>query len=181
MISERNDEGLAEVHVDVYDAIAQKGLSVSTSRKGLLSDEKPITDTPKGKLPIVPSRLRLPRCSFGRQLVSPSAKIQQIAVEKDEISRSVPSFTSQGFGERLNGILARKIDWNSLWNMCKQWIKNPLNMVLFLWIICVAVSGAILFLVMTGMLNNVLPNKSQKDAWFEVEAEGHLQTPENIL
>lgn len=62
----------------------------------------------------------------------------------------------------------KKIDWSSLWKKSKEWIKQPLNMVLFLWIICVAVSGAILFMVLTGMLNNALPKKSQRDAWFEV-------------
>ncbi|KAG2262633.1 hypothetical protein Bca52824_069712 [Brassica carinata] len=41
-------------------------------------------------------------------------------------------------------------------------------MALFLWILVVAVSGAILFMVMTGMLNAVLPKKSQRDVWFEV-------------
>ncbi|KAL0401125.1 UNVERIFIED_CONTAM: hypothetical protein Slati_4142400 [Sesamum latifolium] len=43
-----------------------------------------------------------------------------------------------------------------------------MNLALFIWITCVAVSGAILFMVMTGMLNHALPKKSQRDAWFEV-------------
>lgn len=43
-----------------------------------------------------------------------------------------------------------------------------MNMALFVWTTCVAVSGAILFLVMTGMLNKAIPKKSQRDAWFEV-------------
>ncbi|KAI3508443.1 hypothetical protein L1887_23451 [Cichorium endivia] len=34
--------------------------------------------------------------------------------------------------------------------MAKEWLSNPTNMVLFIWIICVAVSGAILFLVTTA-------------------------------
>ncbi|KAK1317850.1 hypothetical protein QJS10_CPA05g01471 [Acorus calamus] len=50
----------------------------------------------------------------------------------------------------------------------KVWIRNPINMALLVWITCVAVSGALLFLVMTGMLNNVPPKKSERDAWFEV-------------
>ncbi|XP_071732734.1 uncharacterized protein [Rutidosis leptorrhynchoides] len=63
---------------------------------------------------------------------------------------------------------SRKVNWGSLKNMAKQWIKNPMNMVLLIWIICVTISGAILFLVMTGMLNHALPKKSQREAWFEV-------------
>ncbi|KAJ4805080.1 Protein PLANT CADMIUM RESISTANCE 8 [Rhynchospora pubera] len=62
----------------------------------------------------------------------------------------------------------KKIDWNSLWKKAKVWIKEPLNMVLFLWIVCVGISGAILFMVMTGMLNSALPKKSERDTWFEV-------------
>ncbi|VAH86765.1 unnamed protein product [Triticum turgidum subsp. durum] len=43
-----------------------------------------------------------------------------------------------------------------------------MNMALFVWIVAVGISGAILFMVMTGMLNAVLRTKSQKDTWFEV-------------
>ncbi|GJN07218.1 hypothetical protein PR202_ga25031 [Eleusine coracana subsp. coracana] len=62
----------------------------------------------------------------------------------------------------------KKMDWGSLWDKSKDWIKNPLNMALLVWIIAVGVSGAILFMVMTGMLNRALPNKPQRDTWFEV-------------
>ena len=62
----------------------------------------------------------------------------------------------------------RKIDWGSLWDKAKEWIRNPMNMALLVWIVAVGVSGAILFMVMTGMLNRVLPTKSQRDTWFEV-------------
>ncbi|KAJ0266355.1 Uncharacterized protein HA466_0003760 [Hirschfeldia incana] len=62
----------------------------------------------------------------------------------------------------------REIKWASLFKTGKQWLRNPLNMALFLWILVVAVSGAILFMVMTGMLNTLLPKKSQRDVWFEV-------------
>ncbi|XP_048566646.1 uncharacterized protein LOC125546424 [Triticum urartu] len=62
----------------------------------------------------------------------------------------------------------RKIKWGPLWDKSKEWIKNPMNMALFVWIVAVGVSGAILFMVMTGMLNAVLRTKSHKDTWFEV-------------
>ncbi|CAN0927972.1 hypothetical protein LINGRAHAP2_LOCUS36205 [Linum grandiflorum] len=53
--------------------------------------------------------------------------------------------------------------------MFKTWLtKSPLNMVLLLWIVCVKISGALLFFVMTGMLNRAIPRKSQRDVWFEV-------------
>ncbi|XP_028778810.1 uncharacterized protein LOC114753145 isoform X2 [Neltuma alba] len=87
--------------------------------------------------------------------------------ESSQISQSVPSGTYH-LGKRFSGVFTQKLDWSSLKNMFKEWIRNPMNMALFGWIICVAVSGAILFLVMTGMLNSVLPKKSQRNTWFEI-------------
>lgn len=164
MVSNGSLGDYPEVHIDVHEHSAEKVLSVSTSRKKLLSDEE------KPKTPIIPTRLSLPIRTFSPKLasLSPSAKFKQIAEQKDEISRTIPSSTtSQGLKEHLNGALVQKIECSSLWNMIKEWIKNPLNMVLFLWVVSVATSGAILFMVMTGMLNRLL-TKPQKDAWFEV-------------
>lgn len=48
------------------------------------------------------------------------------------------------------------------------WLSKPKNVVLLLWLIAVAVSGAILFMVMVGMLNKAIPSKRQRDVWFEV-------------
>ncbi|KAJ4883446.1 PLAC8 family protein [Raphanus sativus] len=76
----------------------------------------------------------------------------------EEVSRSPNNFRAK----------IKEIKWASLAKTGKQWLRNPLNMALFLWILVVAVSGAILFMVMTGMLNALLPNKSQRDVWFEV-------------
>ncbi|KAG6491577.1 hypothetical protein ZIOFF_046509 [Zingiber officinale] len=97
---------------------------------------------------------------------SPSAKFRQFAYERDEFSRSVISEQSPTQQSRV--FLVRRIDWASLWSMCKEWFRDPMNIALFIWISIVAISGAILFMVMTGMLNSALPNKSQRDAWFEV-------------
>lgn len=99
---------------------------------------------------------------FG-MLNSSSIRIQQIADERDKFSRTIPSRTSSAYR-----FFSRKLDWGSLKNMAKQWIRDPMNMVLLLWILCVTISGAILFLVMTGMLNHALPRKYQREAWFEV-------------
>lgn len=51
--------------------------------------------------------------------------------------------------------------------VCSIWLKSPLNIALLVWILGVVVSGAILFFVMTGMLNAVL-DKDQRNTWFEV-------------
>jgi len=96
---------------------------------------------------------------------APSFKFQQLTLERDEFSRSIHS---DNHASREHFQFIRKINWGHLWEMCKNWIKEPMNMALFVWIAVVAVSGAILFLVMTGMLNHAIPKKSQRDTWFEV-------------
>ncbi|EEF41528.1 uncharacterized protein LOC8259503 [Ricinus communis] len=140
----------------------QTPFDISTSRKILLSNEDPQTKKLQESLTSVPNRLKF--LKFG----SASAKFKRLAQDRDEMSRSVASSSGHGFRERINGVFARKIDWGSLMKMGKEWIRDPMNMALFVWILCVAISGAILFLVMTGMLNRVLPKKSQRNAWFEV-------------
>jgi len=89
----------------------------------------------------------------------------------EEWQSSSPSSTRQMLSRRRRFTpvaFVRKIDWGSLWDKAKEWIRNPMNMALLVWIVAVGVSGAILFMVMTGMLNRVLPTKSQRDTWFEV-------------
>ncbi|KAJ8624502.1 hypothetical protein MRB53_033032 [Persea americana] len=107
---------------------------------------------------------------------SPSAKFRLIAEERDEISRSVVSTSEQGLPKRFSVLLFRKIDWVSLKKICKEWIRNPINMVLFAWIICVAVSGAILFLVMTAS-KTLLPS----GAFMPLENRRCSKTQKDIL
>ncbi|KAE9606197.1 hypothetical protein Lal_00024873 [Lupinus albus] len=130
-------------------------IDISSSRK-----TSPINENPQGKFQgtssSVPNRIKF--FKFG----SASEKFKRLATAKDQISQMVPS--SGSLKERL----AKKLNWDSLKKMCMKWIRDPSNIALFAWILCVAVSGAILFLVMTGMLNNVLRNKSTRNAWFEV-------------
>ncbi|KAK1355031.1 Protein PLANT CADMIUM RESISTANCE like [Heracleum sosnowskyi] len=140
-------------------------LTISTTRAEVISSEDPQSQSDGSISTVNSNRTRF--LNFG-SLESPSAKFQKYALVMDEISRKVPSSGSQNFRDRLHKVFGRKIDWNCLKKMCKEWIRNPMNMVLLVWIVCVAVSGAILFLVMTGMLNSALPRKSQRDAWFEV-------------
>ncbi|XP_021731216.1 uncharacterized protein LOC110698118 [Chenopodium quinoa] len=140
-------------------------LQVSTSRKGLLSDEKSpggFVENPNS----LSSRLKLLKVSPKGKRSSISAGFLRMSEDKDELSSNAP--VMQGLRKRFKDVISSKVDWPSVRRMCKEWVKRPLNMVLLLWIVCVAVSGAILFLVMTGMLNHVLKKKSQRDEWFEV-------------
>ncbi|KAB5544417.1 hypothetical protein DKX38_012529 [Salix brachista] len=134
---------------------------ISVSRRILLSDENP---QKKSQDSLLSLSNRMTFLKFG----SASAKFRRLAQERDVFSRSVNSSSSHGLRERINGVFERKIDWTLLKKMGKEWIQNPMNMALFVWIMCVAISGAILFLVMTGMLDHALPKKSQRDVWFEV-------------
>ncbi|KAJ0705189.1 putative PLAC8 motif-containing protein [Helianthus annuus] len=134
----------------------------TSSRRGFLKDGDAQTPSDGSLTNRTPSFL-----VFGN-LGTPTAKFQRLAQEKDQFSRTVPSSTSQKIRDRLSRVFSKKIDWVSLQKLAKEWIRNPMNMVLLIWIIVVAVSGAILFLVMTGMLNHALPRKTQRDAWFEV-------------
>lgn len=140
-------------------------LSASTSRKGLLGDIDPHIGSIKTNFP---SRFSILNLSSGGGFVSPSGKFCQIGVDRDKISQSVPYCIGKSRHKHLNRVFSWRIDWASLWNRSKEWMRKPLNMSLLLWISCVVVSGAILFLVMTGMLNGVLPNKAQRNEWFEV-------------
>ncbi|KAL7147719.1 hypothetical protein ABFS83_06G125700 [Erythranthe nasuta] len=138
-------------------------LRISTSKTNLVIEQD--NNSEKGT---ENGTKRLNFLKFGK-LDSPSAKFHRIANERDVISRTIPSSsTSLHIRERFNRVFSRKIDFTSLGKISKEWIRNPMNLALFIWIVCVAVSGAILFMVMIGMLNHALPKKSQRDTWFEV-------------
>lgn len=157
------DNGSRKEEIEESNGNKDKGqapLDISTSRRTLLGDEKPRRNF-NNTFTATPERIRF--FKFG----SASAKFKRMAEERDEISRSV-AYSSHSLKERITGVFSRKIDWVSIKKMCKEWFRDPMNMALFLWIFCVAVSGAILFLVMTGMLNKAIPKKSQRNAWFEV-------------
>ncbi|KAE9587741.1 putative PLAC8 motif-containing protein [Lupinus albus] len=138
-------------------------VDISTSRKTFMSCENPERKF-QGTSNSLPNRINLIKFD------SPSANFMRIATEKDKISQSVPSRSPQPhcLKESFSGMFGEKLDWRTVKKMGMEWFRNPINIALFAWILCVAVSGAILFLVMTGMLNSVLPIKSVRNTWFEV-------------
>nr|KYP44940.1 hypothetical protein KK1_033520 [Cajanus cajan] len=136
-------------------------IDISTTDKTFLSSEDPQSKLQGTLSSSVPNRIKF--LKFG----SASAKFKRLATERDQVSLSVPS-RPKSLKARFSGLFAQKLDGGSVKKMCMEWIRSPVNMALFMWITCVAVSGAILFLVMTGMLNGVIPRKSQRNAWFEV-------------
>ncbi|KAK1421359.1 hypothetical protein QVD17_23625 [Tagetes erecta] len=161
-MSTNESSGAEDEKSDGRKVNSRANLHIETSRRGFLKDDEAQTPGDGSLTSRTPSFL-----VFGN-LGTPTVHFQRIAQERDEFSRNVPSSTSQKIRDRLSRVFSKKIEWVSLQKMAKEWIRNPMNMVLLIWVICVAVSGAILFLVMTGMLNHALPRKTQRDAWFEV-------------
>lgn len=60
-----------------------------------------------------------------------------------------------------------ELRWKSVKGMAAEWFRNPKNWALAVWCVAVFVSGAMLFMVLVGMLNGVLPRKADRDVWFE--------------
>lgn len=103
-----------------------------------------------------------------RKLLTPQISFARIREEKDEKSRMVKSPEELTLRDGISLPLIGKVKWEDLKQHAITWLKSPKNLALLVWIIAVAVSGAILFMVMVGMLNKVLPRKSDRDLWFEI-------------
>lgn len=102
------------------------------------------------------------------KLLTPTMSFARIKDEKEEKSRMIPSTEGLELKDGIKLPLIGEVRWEDLKQQAIMWLKNPKNLVLLLWIIAVAVSGAILFMVMVGMLNAVLKKKSDRDLWFEI-------------
>ncbi|KAJ7569520.1 hypothetical protein O6H91_01G082000 [Diphasiastrum complanatum] len=104
-------------------------------------------------------------------LLNTSVTFKRLADAKDKISEQTPTppaSTSIRLKDGINLPIVGQVRWDLLKQCAVEWMKNPKNMALLVWIIAVAISGAILFMVMVGMLNSALPKKKDRDAWFEV-------------
>ncbi|XP_020578270.1 LOW QUALITY PROTEIN: uncharacterized protein LOC110023288 [Phalaenopsis equestris] len=62
----------------------------------------------------------------------------------------------------------RKIRWKSLWSSFKNWIRSPEHIALFIWLLFVAAGLIMLFLIMTGILNDAIPSSSRRKDWSEI-------------
>ncbi|KAJ6831106.1 uncharacterized protein M6B38_350340 [Iris pallida] len=169
MVSTGNKKQTDEIQEELGRTVSANGsetkgeisFHIQTSQKGLL-DEKKKNNMFLDILNVFPNK-----ANYMKFDPSPSAKFRRFAEGRDEVSRNVPS-AEQRSTSHFHVPFVNKINWASLRELSKQWIRNPMNMALFVWILCVTVSGAILFLVMTGMLNGAIQKKSQRDTWFEV-------------
>ncbi|KAK8946971.1 hypothetical protein KSP39_PZI006718 [Platanthera zijinensis] len=103
-----------------------------------------------------------------RKLVPGSAStvLRQTVDEREEISLPVSSLDDPRRSFPVNFI--KKIDFDSLIQLCGEWIKHPMNIALILWSMCVAVSSSMQGLLLLGLLDEELPEKSSRNRWMEI-------------
>ncbi|WOK96692.1 hypothetical protein Cni_G05399 [Canna indica] len=103
------------------------------------------------------------------KFASPLKIFRRTVNQREEISISVPSPVGVGRPRRRFHVqFFRKINWHSLLSTCVEWIKNPMNIALLIWLLCVAVSAAMLGLLLLGLLNDVFPTKALRNYWIEI-------------
>lgn len=111
----------------------------------------------------------LPRSlSWRYNLFAPVEAFHKLKQAREEVSLLTPSSPPSVPAGGLSLPLLGEVRWDILKAALKEWLKNPKNLALLLWGSAVGVSGALLFLVMVGFLDEQLPYKRDRDAWFEV-------------
>ncbi|RRT43089.1 hypothetical protein B296_00018729 [Ensete ventricosum] len=100
------------------------------------------------------------------KLSSPLGILRRTLDQREEISLSVPS--PAGIRRRFRVRFFLKIDWSSLFATFIDWIRNPMNIALLIWLICVGVSATMLGLLLLGLLNDAFPTKSLRNHWIEI-------------
>ena len=115
-----------------------------------------------------PLRIGSPIFLPGKSFLTPSATFARLREEKDEMSRMTPSPTEWSLREGVTLPLIGKVQWATLKRETIKWLLNPKNFALLVWMIAVVVAGAILFMVMVGMLDAAIPKKSDRDTYYEV-------------
>jgi len=118
-----------------------------------------IGNVPPGGLAI-PPRLVKP---MGAAL-SPSKTFARIQEEREELSAMTPNPKEHHLRSRSITLpYIGEVTMGTLKGWAKEWLRNPKNIAFLIWIVAVVISGAILFMVMVGMLNAVLPKKADRD------------------
>lgn len=153
-----NDPEPEPVPVEMTSTLPESGAS-SPFRGSPLRAGSPLRGSPYRASPLRPAM---------KKLLTPQLSLARIRDEMDEKSRMVKTPSDLALRDGINLPMIGQVKWEDLKAHAITWLKDPKNLVLLVWIIAVAVSGAILFMVMVGMLNAVLPKKSDRDLWFEI-------------
>ncbi|CAD6203273.1 unnamed protein product [Miscanthus lutarioriparius] len=62
----------------------------------------------------------------------------------------------------------RKIKWGKLWTYAVSWCRKPENFAMIIWLAFVAAGLLLLFMLMTGMLDDAIPDDERRKKWTEV-------------
>jgi Cys-rich protein (TIGR01571 family) len=62
----------------------------------------------------------------------------------------------------------RKIKWGKLWSYAVSWCKKPENFAMIIWLAFVAAGLLLLLMLMTGMLDEAIPDDERRKKWTEV-------------
>ncbi|KAM3313832.1 hypothetical protein ACQJBY_032999 [Aegilops geniculata] len=62
----------------------------------------------------------------------------------------------------------RKIRWGKLWTHAVSWCRRPANFAMIIWLAFVAAGLLLLFLLMTGLLDDAIPEDDRRKKWSEV-------------
>lgn len=122
-------------------------------------------------IPYSDSRSRRRRLlDFLKQSVSRVISVFRRTVdEREEISASVPSGVS--IRQHFDTHFIKRLNLPSLVNILKNWIKHPVNAAFLIWLICVAISGTMLGLLLLGFLSKAYPTKSLRNRWIEINSQ----------
>jgi Cys-rich protein (TIGR01571 family) len=63
------------------------------------------------------------------------------------------------------------VDWASVRRASKEWLKNPMNVALLLWLLCVGVSGGMFLLLLLGLLDGAFPAAAERNHWIEINVQ----------
>ncbi|PUZ62691.1 hypothetical protein GQ55_3G006100 [Panicum hallii var. hallii] len=50
----------------------------------------------------------------------------------------------------------------------RVWLKNPMNIALLLWLLCVSISGGMLVLLLLGLFDGAFPAPAERNRWIEI-------------
>ncbi|ONK77199.1 uncharacterized protein A4U43_C02F4110 [Asparagus officinalis] len=99
------------------------------------------------------------------RLTSPLAVFRRTVNRREQVSLSVPS--PAGIRRHFHIRFFRRIDWASIFSMCREFLCHPMNLALIVWLLCVAVTGVFLGLLFLGALNSTFPSKAVRNYWME--------------
>ncbi|XP_066307316.1 uncharacterized protein [Miscanthus floridulus] len=92
--------------------------------------------------------------------------LKKINLGSPLIKFRLPSTSIHG---SLHVQFSRKINWSSIFTVCKKWLKHPMNIALLIWLLCVGAAGGMLVLLMLGLLNDAFPSKPLRNYWIEID------------